>query len=349
MASCLRKKTDVTRLDHSDGAVHTQLIQNATSPPADRAEALPSTVSHACSTSMADRADATEFEAERRIFEFGPAKVFNIDGSDTTVRRTPGTVRAMNEQEIALALPMQDSSVLRVLEHHPYGPRDLIFVDLHRRYGCSWPDGGVSYAFHVDVDELALPMDTVRTAARRLRSSPLYPLVRDHISYVVTKAAVLSDSAAAAALGASSVQLVRALILSAADNTGLLSDGLHVSTTTRVQAYLRNHLRDPDLSPAQIATANAISTRTLYKIYEALGTSLEQSIMGQRLQGARADLVAPGRRHQSIAVIARSWGFRNASSFSQRFRHAFGITPRQCRAGTPRKHARRSGVRPAVR
>jgi AraC-like DNA-binding protein len=131
------------------------------------------------------------------------------------------------------------------------------------------------------------------------------------------------------------VDLVRALVLSAARDPGAPGDAQHASTTARIQAYVSAHLRDPDLGPARIAAANAVSTRTLYTIYEALGTSLERSVLDQRLQGARTDLVSPGRRHHSIAAIARSWGFRNPSSFSQQFRRAFGTTPGQCRTGAP--------------
>jgi AraC-like DNA-binding protein len=60
-----------------------------------------------------------------------------------------------------------------------------------------------------------------------------------------------------------------------------------------------------------------------------MGQSLEQSIIEQRLRGARADLVASHRRFTSIAAVAHAWGFSNPSFFSTRFREAFGVTPRQ--------------------
>lgn len=309
------------------------LVLDTTSvPPADRAEAVQSTVSANCSTSAATFDDPGAVRAEMHVVGLGSTKVFTIDGSATTLRRTARMSRAMGEQEIALALPMRASNRMAwEREERVFHARDLILVDLSAPYVYSWPAGGASYAFHVDAAELGLPLDAVRAAARRLPHSPLYALVRDHVARVTTAARTLADEAEGERIGAASVKLMRALVLSAAGGTRGLADAVHDSTAERVQAYVRGHLRDPALSPAEIAAANGISLRTLYKVYEELGTGLEASILEQRLRGARTDLAAPGRRHHTIAAVARSWGFANPSAFAQRFRRAFGITPRQWR------------------
>jgi AraC-like DNA-binding protein len=101
---------------------------------------------------------------------------------------------------------------------------------------------------------------------------------------------------------------------------------------TQVREYVCDHLREPGLSPRQVAAANGLSIRSLYALYESMGISLEQSIIRQRLDGARADLVASPQRYASIAATARAWGFTNSSFFSRRFRQTFGVTPRQWRA-----------------
>lgn len=193
---------------------------------------------------------------------------------------------------------------------------------------------GAPEAVPIDLDALGLPPDTVRAAARELRSSPLYPLVRDHVVGVTAHAHTLADDAVAADLGRASVRLVRALVLSAAELARGLDGTPPASTADRVDAYVRSHLRDPDLGPAEIAAENGISIRALYRIFEERGVGLEQSIIERRLEGARTDLAAPGRRHHSIATVARTWGFDNPSFFSRRFRAAFGVTPRQWRDGT---------------
>ncbi|GAA0222570.1 helix-turn-helix domain-containing protein [Cryptosporangium japonicum] len=264
------------------------------------------------------------------VSDFGPAKVFNIEASGTTLRRTPKMSRSSDESSIVLALPTRtDNHMTWAREERLFGPRDLILVDLSVPYVYGWKGAGASYALHVDVDHLGVPRDLIHAAATQPRRSPLYDLVRDHVARLTAQAEQLADTAAAAELGVASAELMRALVISAAGSGQRLRDSMQSSTQARVQAYVRQNLRDPDLTPARIAAANAMSLRALYKLYETMGQSLEQSIIEQRLQGARADLTASHRRYTSIAAVGRAWGFSNPSFFTAKFRQAFGVTPRQ--------------------
>lgn len=170
--------------------------------------------------------------------------------------------RAMNECSIALALPVRATNTMMWRrEPRVFGPRDLILVDLSAPYVYTWPDDGASDALHVDVDTLGLPMDLVRAAAAQLHTSPIHDLVRDHVARLTLNARTLEDTAAAGHLGAASVELMHALVVSAAQDGARAADALRRSTTTRVQAYVRHHLRDPQLSPERIAVANGLSVR----------------------------------------------------------------------------------------
>lgn len=301
--------------------------------PAERAEGYQHAVSANCSSSMVTFEDAERFRAELHVFELGPAKVFNIDASGNTLRRTPRMARQMNDCSIVLALPMRTTNTLSwEREDGAFGPRDLMLVDVSAPYVYGWRGGGASYAFHVDLDQLALSMDTVRRATRTLQRSPLYGLVRDHIAQVTRDAAAISETAVASQVGIASIALMRALIVSAAEEgSAQLRDVMHISMAARVQTYVHQHLRDPDLSPASVAAANGLSVRSLYSLYETLGVSLEQSIIEQRLDGAHGDLASARLSHRSIAAIARDWGFTNPGYFSTRFRARYGVTPRQWR------------------
>ncbi|WP_165521721.1 helix-turn-helix domain-containing protein [Micromonospora zingiberis] len=304
--------------------------------PRERAEAFQATVSGNCSASMASFEDPASIRARMTTYGFGRAKVFNIEASGTTLRRTPRIARASDESSIVLALPMRtDNHLSWAREDRMFGPRDLMLVDLSVPYVYGWTGTGASYALHVEVDHLGLPRDTIHRAARELRASPLYDLVRDHVARVTSQAGQLVDSGAAPEIGAASAELMRALVTSAAADGSRLREAMHSSTQARVQAYIRQHLRDPELTPARIAAANAMSLRALYKLYETLGQSLEQSIIEQRLQGARADLTAARPRYTSIAATARAWGFSNPSFFSSKFRELFGVTPRQMASTRP--------------
>jgi AraC-like DNA-binding protein len=125
-------------------------------------------------------------------------------------------------------------------------------------------------------------------------------VVRDHILHVTTRAGQLSADPAASQLAAATIDMMRALIVSAAQDQRLLGDAMATSLVPRILAYARHHLTEDDLAPARIAAARNISIRYLYKLFDKEGTSLEQWIIEHRLEGARADLASPAGRRRWI-------------------------------------------------
>ena len=95
----------------------------------------------------------------------------------------------------------------------------------------------------------------------------------------------------------------------------------------QTQAFIHQHLGDPDLSPETIATAHHISIRTLHRLFGAHNLTVAAWIRARRLDRCRHDLTDPLRRGQPIHAIARRWGFTNASHFTRAFRATYGITP----------------------
>ena len=98
-----------------------------------------------------------------------------------------------------------------------------------------------------------------------------------------------------------------------------------------LQVYIRRHLKDLDLTVGRIASELRCSRRTLTRLFEGRGETLTDQIYRQRLEGARSDLREPSLQARSLAEIARSWGFRNYSHFSDRFHSHFGLTPAAAR------------------
>ena len=276
--------------------------------PADRADAFQSSVSQNCTTSAASFEDPARLRAELHVYDLGPAKVFTIEASGTTLRRTPQMARAMNDCPIALALPLKTTNrLVQERDEQVFGERDLILVDLSAPYLYGWSGEGASYAFHVDVDQLDLPMDTIAAASRALRSSPIYSLVRDHVARVMTTADELVDSGSAAEVAAASVDLMRALIVSAAGDARRTRDAMHATLLERIDAYVRRHLWEADLDATRIAASHGISVRMLHRLHETQGRSLERSIVEQRSaltdrEAAVARLVATGHTNNEVAT-----------------------------------------------
>jgi AraC family transcriptional activator of tynA and feaB len=93
----------------------------------------------------------------------------------------------------------------------------------------------------------------------------------------------------------------------------------------RAQAFIREHLRDPDLSIDQISVALGCTKRYLHMLFSDRGMTVSDYIWGARLQNCRQELEAHAGK--TITDVAFSWGFSSSSHFSRVFRKYFGVVP----------------------
>jgi AraC-like DNA-binding protein len=300
--------------------------------PGERAAAFQDAISGHASTSLVDFEDQTDFAARVHFFPLGAGRVFNVEATGNTLLRTPRIARRDEQDAIALALPLAGANRFRwAREERLLQADELLLVDLEAPYEYGWVGSGTSYAFQVDRDRLALPMDTIARASTRLPSSPLYELVRDHVRSLTTQAHRLAASDSAARVGDITIDLMHALLVSAGQDE---KSGPAISSAVlvhQVKFYVRRHLRDQNLTPLQIAGAHYISVRQLYKVCQQEGVGLEAWIIHQRLEAAKADLASRAGRQRTIATVAYAWGFGNASHFTKRFRAAYDMTPSEWR------------------
>src|ERR1700716_413276 len=91
------------------------------------------------------------------------------------------------------------------------------------------------------------------------------------------------------------------------------------------QFFIREHLRDPELSIDQISAALGCSKRYLHMLFSDRGMTVSDYIWRARLQHCRQELeTQPGK---TITDVAFSWGFSSSSHFSRLFRKYFGVAP----------------------
>ncbi len=93
----------------------------------------------------------------------------------------------------------------------------------------------------------------------------------------------------------------------------------------RAQAFIHEHLRDPDLSIDQISAELGCTKRYLHMLFSDRGMTVSDYIWQARLQNCRQELEA--QRGKTITDVAFSWGFSSSSHFSRVFRKYFGIVP----------------------
>jgi AraC family transcriptional regulator, positive regulator of tynA and feaB len=93
----------------------------------------------------------------------------------------------------------------------------------------------------------------------------------------------------------------------------------------RAQFFIREHLRDPELSIDQISAALGCTKRYLHMLFSDRGMTVSDYIWQARLQHCRQELETQAGK--TITDVAFSWGFSSSSHFSRVFRKYFGIVP----------------------
>jgi AraC-like DNA-binding protein len=116
----------------------------------------------------------------------------------------------------------------------------------------------------------------------------------------------------------------------------LRTDGDVPSTSTARPAlraamdrFIERHLLDDAVTPAAIASAHGVSTRTVNRVFNATGQTVGEVVRVRRLARARDDLTKSDR---PIAVIAHRWGFADTSHFSRTFKAHYGASPTDYRS-----------------
>lgn len=113
------------------------------------------------------------------------------------------------------------------------------------------------------------------------------------------------------------------------------SSTVRAAHLTRIEAFVRRNLHNPDLAMEGIARACGISTRYLHELFRDTNQTLGQWIRDQRLAACEATLRDPANR-QTVAEIAYRWGFGDQAQFSRAFKTHFGLSPKEFRGQTRR-------------
>jgi AraC family transcriptional regulator, positive regulator of tynA and feaB len=93
----------------------------------------------------------------------------------------------------------------------------------------------------------------------------------------------------------------------------------------KAQAFIREHLRDPDLCIDQISAELGCTKRYLHMLFSDKGMTVSDYIWRARLQNCRHELETQAGK--TITDVAFSWGFSSSSHFSRVFRKYFGFVP----------------------
>ncbi|MFC9996282.1 helix-turn-helix domain-containing protein [Nocardia sp. NPDC127526] len=272
-------------------------------------------------------------EARVDLWDLGTAGIYRIRATGLHFMRTMRQVRRAPSPILAVAVRQTGTMRRQFGDVRETIRQGALFVmDFNVPYEVDWHGAGEHALLMVPLDQLAIPSQMIRIGAARPQASPLYRLVTGHISELTAMADQVAGDPAAREIGSACVELVRALMASAAGSDNC--DGAAVPSEillTRIRQFIRDNLSDPRLGAPMIARAHNVSVRYLYKLCGSADLRLEQWIIQERLEQVRRELARPENSRRSISAIAGKWGFQDPSHFARRFRAAYGMRPRDWR------------------
>ncbi|GAB3951342.1 AraC-like ligand-binding domain-containing protein [Streptomyces sparsus] len=309
-------------------------LDTAFIPPRDREEVIRHAVWESVVVVDIDhRAPAEDISARMQISTVGPLRICSARASAATLRRTEHLVRKDEEPSLFLSLQVAGTSMgaqngRQCVLH----PGEFAVFQSNAPYTLLFEEGVDHHFLRFPLAALALPDRVLRdtTTVTLGSGNPLARLAYHYFSQLAVSEEV-HRSVHAESVVDPSVELLRAVLVSQRGDPGPAKASLEATLSLRITHYIREHLADPGLSAAQIASAHGISVRHLYAVLSHSGISLGDWIRARRLAECKRELAGPKGRLRSIAAIGRGWGFVNAAHFSKVFKHAYGVSPRAWR------------------
>ena len=189
-------------------------------------------------------------------------------------------------------------------------PGDILFYDAELPHFLEMPAGARLKIFLLPRQLLGVGKhDLHRVTAAPVRSASLLgslvsPFLSELAEMVTSAAPAVGETVARNAL-----DLLATLVMEQhAPPPADMADARR-ALLLKIQRFITHPLSAPDLSPEAIARAHHISVRYLHKLFRDEGTTVGRWIRGRRLEECQRELVL-ARGRQTIAGVARRWGFR---------------------------------------
>lgn len=284
----------------------------------------PAEVSHA--GGRFDNSDIT-------VDDLGPIRFLAINSGPISIRRTENDIQISSERCFTFLLQVVGTGQFQQYGHQiELQPGDLSLCDNSAPYNYASPEGGEVIMLRVPDAVLreSLPspheccgrrlgsgQDLVSTAGAVVRS--LQEQLRQGLNEECRQRAATHLLA-----------IISSCYVASFDRLGSRSSVM-TGRHWRVRLFIEQNLRDPDLSPAMIASHLKLSSRYLRMIFAANSESISAYVLRRRLEECAARLTDPRWTGHSITEIAFSWGFNSAPHFTRSFREHFKQSPRDYR------------------
>ncbi|MDH6222973.1 helix-turn-helix domain-containing protein [Streptomyces pseudovenezuelae] len=277
------------------------------------------------------------FRAQVGVSEFGPVQATLLTAMPHAVHRTPKLIRQSDPEVLKLVCIVRGGgTVTKDGQRADMGFGDLMLHDTSQPYLAQMaPDVPVTRLLLLRFPRSLLPLPP-----RDLRRLSTLTIPGAHGIGALSSQFLLQLARHMHELSPSDTARLSTLTIDVL--TTALADALDAHSVVpphtrrralmaQIHAFIRDNLGGPDLTPDVIAAAHHISLRYLHKLFQQEGHTVAGWIRERRLEQCRRDLADPRLATRPIHAIATCWGFTSPAHFSQAFRNAYGISPRQFR------------------
>lgn len=279
----------------------------------------------------------SRFKARVGVSGFGPVQATLLTTTPHVVRRTPKLIRQADPEVFKMACLIRGGALMEQdgqrAELHA---GDLVLFDTSRPFlGKHAPDGAASRLLLLQFPRSLLPLpirDVRRLSGVRIRGDQSVGALASQFLLQLARHMDEFSPADTARLSILTLDLLTAALAGALDTESTVPpDTKRRALLAQIHAFIRANLGDAGLTPGTIAAAHHISRSYLHKLFHAEGHTVAGWIRERRLEQCRRDMADPRLVARPINAIAAQWGFTSAAHFSQAFRSAYGLSPRQFR------------------
>lgn len=294
--------------------------------------------------------EAEAFQASVRAVDLAPVNVVELSVTPCHVLRTPRMIADADPELLCVAVASTGKLVVdQTGREAVLGSWDVALYDSSRPFDLQLGAGGERATVlraHIPKAALGQPEGRLeRLLARPLPGHGGFAGMLTHFLGSLTAGSAAYRPGDTARLAGIAADLLTAFVAHHLDEDGrsamysdLAEEPRKRALLLTIEAFVEQHLHDPDLSPSAIAGAHHLSVGYLHRLFSARDTTVAAWIRCMRLERAGRDLRDTAQRDVPVHRIAARWGFKDHSTFTRTFRAAYGLSPRDYR------HTARSSV-----
>lgn len=277
--------------------------------------------------------DQDQFEAEISLGDLGPIRVIRMRCGGNEIERAPRHISASGGKTYSFILQTRAEAVFVHYGHETaLGQGDFTLCDSAAPYSLRLNEGSEVVILRVPAKVLKEHLPSPEFfCGRRLAAGE---------GLTHTAAALTSSLCVQLAAGLSEEfqERIARHLLDVIATAYAIAFQTHITTSSNisgrhanVKLYIEQHLRDPDLSPRQVADTLKLSPRYLRMIFASSAETVSAYILRRRLEECARQMADPRWSGHSITEIAFAWGFNSAPHFTRSFRDRYQAPPREYR------------------